>query len=64
MGLAEALIHFFIKVCINAFIMFFVLWFLLEIPPNKVPSLLLISMIVGAVSHLIASLLLAGRRGF
>jgi len=63
-GLADALIHFFIKVCINAVIMFIVLWWLLEIPPNKVPSLLLISMIVGAVSHLVASVLLAGRRGF
>ena len=64
MGLADALIHFFIKVCINAVIMFLVLWWLLEIPPNKVPSLLLISMIVGALSHVIASLLLASRRGF
>jgi len=64
MGLVEALAHFLIKVCLNSLIMFFVLLFLLEIPYNKIPMLLLVSFLSGAAAHVIASLLLAGRRGY
>jgi hypothetical protein len=64
MGVAQAILHFFATVVLKAIIIWCTLVFLLDIPVQKSPMLMLIVFIAEIIAKLVASLLLRGYRGY
>lgn len=64
MSLSGNIAHIFLKTGIASLILWVLLVVFLEIPMDQVPMLLLIVLIVNAVSHFIASIILMKHRGY
>lgn len=64
MGLVGSITHMLLKTALSSIILWLLLVFYLEIATEKVPMLLLLVLIVNVVANLIASVLLAYKRGY
>ena len=60
MTIAGDITHFLLKYVLNYFILFILCVFLLDIPYEKMPMLLLAILIAGVGSYVLASLLMRG----